>query len=163
MTKRNALIVIKNVMEDMTLKLYLVGKNRTSHINYLLSLFKVSPTIDDTDKILFTPSLWWRHLWMTLSYNRESTSKQRTFKQILISLLHCFKADIFTEFLTRLTTIIGISLILIVLLPLETSLKRRKLNEMMKVIRRPLFSTGCSRNLWLSRKCSAPEMENFLS
>ena len=57
MTKRNALIVIKNVMEDMTLKLYLVGKNRTSHINYLLSLFKVSPTIDDTDKILFTPSL----------------------------------------------------------------------------------------------------------
>ena len=105
----------------------------------------------------------WRHLWMTLSYNRESTSKQRTFKQILISLLHCFKADIFTEFLTRLTTIIGISLILIVLLPLETSLKRRKLNEMMKVIRRPLFSTGYSGSLWLSKKCSTPEMENFLS
>ena len=50
MTKRNALIVIKNVMEDMTLKLCLVGKNKASHINYHLSLSKVSLTIDDTDK-----------------------------------------------------------------------------------------------------------------
>ena len=49
-TKRNVCIVIENLIEDMTLKLFLVGKNKASHINYLLSLSKVSPTIDDIDK-----------------------------------------------------------------------------------------------------------------